>query len=101
MPFSILKLIPVKTGLVSLGEAAKAVWLIIVLNTFWFKTIGFWLNSNSKSGNSVAALQFKVNEELEVVIYSLESITSSKLISSSGSFLTISYIYLPDTTISP
>ena len=59
MLFSILKLIPVRTGLDSWLEEAKAVWLIIFLKSPLFKIIGFLLSSNSKSGKSWTLLQFR------------------------------------------
>ena len=63
--------------------------------------IGLSINSKSISGNSFALLQFNLNSDESVDIKTCESIISSMFIISLPSFLTISYIYLPDITISP
>ena len=74
---------------------------MIVLKSFLLTKIGLKLFSSSKSGKSLTLLQFKLQDVFSVYIYNLESTSSSILTTVLGNFFTISYIYLPDTTISP
>ena len=68
-----------------------------------FAEKGLKEKSLSSSGKAmlIYSIMLKHEDELEVLIYILDSITSSILITSLGNFLIISYIYLPETTISP
>ena len=77
MLLSILKLIPVNIGLDSCCDVEKEVCLIIFLNTFLDIYIGLFVSFKSITGNSSGSLQFKLNDELLVVIYILLSTTSS------------------------
>ena len=71
------------------------------MNTFLLIYTGVLVSDKSISGNSSFSLQFNVNSLVAVVIYILLSITSSIFTFVFGSFLIISYIYRPDTTIFP
>ena len=63
---TILKLIPVSTGLVSSWDAAKDVWLTISLNTSASKTIFFLRSSKDILGYSFLFIPFKLNSLLSV-----------------------------------
>ena len=62
----ILKLRPVRTGLVSSLDAAKAVWLTKSLNTFALTSIFFLLSSKVIVGYSLSEIPFKLNSLFSV-----------------------------------
>ena len=63
-----MKLIPVNTGLVSSLDAAKAVWLTILLNTLLLIITFFLLSSKLIEGYSSSLIPFKLNSLFSVYI---------------------------------